>query len=90
MGEAEVAGALRETLWVMMKLGGPPLLAALAVGLVVSLVQAVTQINEATLVFLPKLLVLCGALVLLGPFMMETLNGYTHVLMDRVVAVGGR
>ena len=48
------------------------------------------RINEATLVFLPKMLVLCGALALLGPFMIETLDTYTHVLMDRVIAVGGQ
>ena len=90
MGDAEVAAALRETLWVVLKLGGPLLLAALAVGLAVSLIQAVTQINEATLVFLPKVLVLGGALALLGPFMMETLNNYTHVLLDRLLTVGGQ
>ncbi len=90
LGEAEMAGALRETLWVVLKLGGPLLIAALVVGLVISLLQAVTQINEATLVFLPKLLVLCAALALLGPFMLETLNGYTHSLMDRLVVAGGQ
>ena len=90
MGDAEVAAALRETLWVVLKLGGPLLLAALAVGLVVSLIQAVTQINEATLVFLPKMLVLGGAMALLGPFMAETLNNYTHVLLDRLLIVGGQ
>ncbi len=90
MGNAEVAAALRETLWIVLKLGGPLLLATLAVGLVVSLVQAVTQINEASLVFLPKVLVLCGALALLGPFMATTLTDYTQVLMDRLVLVGGQ
>ncbi len=90
MGNVEVAAALRETLWIVLKLGGPLLLAALAVGLVVSLIQTVTQINEATLVFLPKLLVLFGAMALLGPFMASTLTDYTHVLMDRLVLVGGQ
>ena len=89
MDQTEVAAAMRDTLWVMLKLGGPLLVAALAVGLVVSLVQAVTQVNEATLVFLPKLLVLCAALALLGPFMIATLTDYTRVLMDRLVTVGG-
>ena len=56
----------------------------------VSLVQAVTQINEATLVFLPKLLVLGGALALLGPFMASSLADYTHVMMDRLITVGGQ
>ena len=73
----------------VLKLGGPPLLAMLAAGLVVSLVQAVTQVNEATLVFLPKVLVLGGTLALLGPFMMATLSDFTRVLMDRLVQAGG-
>ena len=90
MSETEMAGALRDTLWVVVKLGGPLLAGTLLVGLMVSLMQAVTQINEATLVFLPKLLVLFGALTLMGPFMVQTLDGYTHTLMDRLIAVGGR
>ena len=90
MSEAEAAGALREALWLLLKLGGPLLVAALVVGLVVSLLQAVTQINEPTLVFLPKVLVLGGALALLGPFMTEQLNGFALSLMDRLVAVGGQ
>ncbi len=90
MGEAEIGTVLRESLWLVLKLGGPLLLAALAVGLVVSLVQAVTQINEATLVFLPKLLVMCAVMALMGPFMIESLGNYTHIIMDRVVAVGGQ
>ncbi len=66
------------------------LVAALAVGLVVSLVQAVTQVNEATLVFLPKLLVLCGGLALMGPFIIGTMSDFTQSLMERVITVGGR
>lgn len=89
MGNAEVAAALRETLWVMLKLGGVPLLVLLVVGFVVSLLQAVTQINEATATFLPKLLVLGGVLVLMGPFMATALNDYAQVLFDRLLMVGG-
>ncbi len=89
MDDAGVAAALRETLLIVLKLGGPPLLAMLAVGLIVSLVQAVTQINETTLVFLPKALVLGGMLALLGPFMMATLSDFTRVLMERLVLAGG-
>ncbi len=87
--DAGVAAALRDALAVTLKLGGPPLLAMLAVGLVVSLLQAVTQVTEATLVFLPKVLVLGGTLALLGPFMVATLADFTRVLMDRLVQVGG-
>ena len=90
MSEADAAGALRETMWVLVKLGGPLLCAALVVGLVISLVQAVTQINEPTLVFLPKLLVLGAALAILGPFMTEQMTGFAHGLFDRLVSVGGQ
>ena len=90
MSETDMAGALRETLWVVLKLGGPLLIAALLVGLLVSLLQTVTQINESTLVFVPKLLVICASLALLGPFMVSTLDAYTHALLDRLIAVGGQ
>ncbi len=89
MNEADSAMMLRDGMLVLLKLGGPPLLVALVVGLLVALLQAITQINEATLAFLPKAVSLCLALMLLGPFMLSTLSGYTHTLLDRLVAVGG-
>ena len=90
MDDVEVAASLRETRGIVLMLGGPLLGAALVVGLVVALIQAVTQINEATLAFLPKVLVLGGMLALLGPFMASSLADYTHVLMDRLITVGGQ
>jgi flagellar biosynthesis protein FliQ len=81
--------AVREALWLCVELAGPPLLAMLAVGLVVSLIQALTQIQEATLAFLPKLLVMGLVLVLLGPGMANALRGYAERLFDRIVAAGG-
>lgn len=89
MNEGDIAAVLRGGLLVMLKLGGPLLVVALVVGLLVSLLQAVTQINEATLSFVPKLLALGLALVLLGPFMYGALASYTHLLFDRIVAAGG-
>lgn len=89
MNDADIAMLLRDGMLVMLKLGGPLLLVALAVGLLVALLQAITQINEATLAFVPKVLALCAALVLLGPFMLATLSAYTQTLFDRLVAVGG-
>lgn len=89
MNDADIAMLLRDGMLVMLKLGGPLLLVALAVGLLVALLQAITQINEATLAFVPKVLALCAALVLLGPFMLATLSAYTQTLFDRLVAIGG-
>ena len=90
MQESDVAGVLREGMLVTLYVGGPPLLAALAVGMLVSMVQAATQINEQTLAFVPKVAVIGITLMVLGSFMMATLGGFTQMLFDRLVAVGGQ
>lgn len=89
MNEGEIGGLLRETMLVTLKLGGPALAVALVVGVVMSLVQAVTQINEPTLAFVPKVAAICGALVVAGPFMLGALRDYARLMFDRLIAVGG-
>lgn len=89
MTDVDLADLLRNGMMVMLKLSGPPLLVALVVGMVISLLQAITQIHEATLAFVPKALALGLALLLLGPFMLATLSGYTRLLFDRIIAIGG-
>ncbi len=88
MGSAETGALLEGALLLALKLAGPLLAAALVVGLVISLIQAVTQINEATLSFVPKLLALGAALLFLGPFMLAAMDGYAHMLFSRIVAFG--
>ena len=90
MQQGDVALVLRGMFVVVLKLSAPALLAALVVGLVVSLIQAVTQLNETTLAFVPKLLALGLALTVAGPFMFSTLTDYTHLLFDRLIASGGQ
>lgn len=65
---------------VTLMLAAPMLLGALVVGIVVSLFQAITQINEQTLSFIPKILVIVMAMVLLSPWMMETMTSFTKDL----------
>ena len=89
MNDTDTAMLLRDGMMVMLKLGGPPLLVALAVGMLMSLLQAVTQINEATLAFVPKVFAIGVTLLLLGPFMLATLSGYTRMLFDRIIVIGG-
>lgn len=84
----EIALASREALWVSLQIGGPILILLLVVGLVVAVFQALTQVNEATLGFLPKVAVLAAALLLLGPFMSGVLRGYAGSLFQAVVEVG--
>ncbi len=89
MSDADVAIMIRDCMLVVVKLGGPILGSALVVGLLVSFVQAVTQINEATLAFLPKLLAVGLTLMVLGPYMMRSLSGFSHQVFDRIVVIGG-
>ena len=89
MSGTEVAGLIHDCMIVTMKLSFPVLGVALVAGLLVSFIQAVTQINEATLAFLPKIVAIGVALVVLGPFMAATLAGFSHRIFDRIVAIGG-
>lgn len=89
MSEADLAQLIRDTFLVLLKLGGPVLAAALAVGLVMSLVQAITQINEPSLAFVPKFAAIAAVLVMAGPFMLATLRDYTTQLFDHIIQVGG-
>lgn len=62
-------------------LAGPMLLATLIVGLIVSIFQAVTQINEATLTFIPKMLAVVAVLAVMSPWMLQILNQYATVIL---------
>ena len=74
----------QQALWVTMLIAGPLLLSALAVGLLVGMFQAATQINEMTLSFIPKLLVLVLALVVAGPLMLTVIMNFTTQLMAQI------
>lgn len=89
MQEADIAAMLRDSMLVVLELGGPVLAVALATGLLVSLVQAATQINEQTLAFVPKVLAIGATLLLSGSFMLATLSDFAHRIFDQMVAVGG-
>jgi flagellar biosynthetic protein FliQ len=89
MQEEDVATMLRESMMVMLKIGGPILLATLAVGLVTSLFQAATQINEQTLTFVPKVIAIGAAIALTGSFMLAALTDFAHLVFDRIIQVGG-
>ncbi len=76
MTPESVLGCGRQGLEVLLAAGAPVLLAALLVGLVVSILQALTQINEATLSFLPKLVAIAVTLMIAGPWMLGLLVDY--------------
>ena len=80
MGPETVLDIGREALWLSVLLAGPMLGAALAVGLFIGVIQAVTQIQEMTLSFIPKLLSLVVVLFLVGPWMLRLLVTFSERL----------
>lgn len=89
MAESDVGVMLHAALLLILKLCGPPLAVGMAVGLLVSVLQAVTQVHEATVAFVPKVLAIGLTLTLVGGFMLTQLTDFTHIVFDRVVAAGG-
>jgi flagellar biosynthetic protein FliQ len=77
------------TLLVTSMVAAPILLVALAVGLLIGMLQAATSINEVTLSFIPKVLVMVLTLFALGPWMLRTLVDFTHDLYASIPAVIG-
>ena len=88
MTGSDVLDVSGEAVWIMLKVGTPLLMLALIVGLVIALFQALTQIQEMTLTFVPKILVIFLSMLLLMPFMMATMVDFGRSLMDRIVALG--
>jgi flagellar biosynthetic protein FliQ len=88
MDTPEVLDIARDAIFVMLKIGAPIMVIALLIGLGISLVQALTQIQEATLSFVPKILVMFVSLILLLPFMIATLSTFTERLADRIASLG--
>ena len=88
MNSVEVMDVAREAVIVMLKVGSPIMLLALIVGLTISLFQALTQMQEMTLTFVPKAIVIYLSLILFLPFMLGVLVTFTESLMDRIVALG--
>jgi flagellar biosynthetic protein FliQ len=88
MTGAVVLDIAREGIWVMILIGAPILIAGLVVGVVIALFQALTQIQEQTLVFVPKILTIFIVMLLTLPFMGALLGNYMVKLADMIV-VGG-
>ncbi|MEJ2410224.1 MAG: flagellar biosynthetic protein FliQ [Novosphingobium sp.] len=75
-------------LWVAALVAAPVLLAALAVGLVVGVIQAATSVNEQTLTFVPKLAIIALVLVLFGSSMMTLIGDFTQEIFTQIAMVG--
>ena len=88
MNEADVLEVGREALLVVLKTSGPIMLSGLAIGLIIALFQALTTIQEMTLTFVPKIIVIFLSIIVFLPFMMTTVIEFARQLFDRMVVVG--
>lgn len=89
MNEVEAIEVGREAVLTMLTMSVPIMAVALGVGLMIALFQALTQIQEMTLVFVPKIIVVFIALVVMVPFMLATLTTFMEQIADRVIGLGG-
>ena len=87
MDSVEVINTVRDGIWVLILVSAPLMITALVVGLTVSLVQALTQIQEMTLTFVPKILSMLIVMMLVLPFMMQSLQDYTEELYNRSATI---
>ena len=86
MDQNQIIDILREGIWVALKIGGPMLIASMAVGVLVAIFQAATQIHEQTLSFIPKLLLIIAFLLLAGSWMLSTVQDFTRMIFTQMIA----
>lgn len=87
MTQGDVLAVFQEALLVAMKISGPILIASIAIGLVVAIFQAATQIHEQTLTFVPKVLVIALMLIVMGSWMMTLMLDLIHYVFSLMVAL---
>lgn len=85
MNGPQILDIAREAIWLTLKISAPVMLVGLVVGLTVSLFQALTQIQEMTLAYVPKILAIFVALYIFLPFMSQSLNDFTVMLADLII-----
>jgi flagellar biosynthesis protein FliQ len=88
MSGAEVLDVGRDAIWLTLQLCAPILIVGLVVGVAIGLFQALTQIQEATLSFVPKLVAILLTFVLTTPFVLVTLREFTRELFGQIVRLG--
>lgn len=86
METVDIAYVCYQALYVLIAVTTPILIISLIVGLLISLFQALTQIQEATLTFVPKMLVTYGCLILFAPYMVDKLEYLTEILVGKIIS----
>lgn len=84
MNETDAMKLVQDAIWAVIVGSGPAVVAAMVVGIVIALVQALTQVQEASLTFVPKILVVFATLLLLGPVTASHLMTFTEQVYSRI------
>lgn len=87
MESTEILDLAREGIWVLLLVSAPMLVTALVVGLIISLLQALTQVQESTLTFVPKMTAMLLVMILTLPFMLQSLEDYGEKLFNRIATI---
>lgn len=88
MNEVAVVDVGRDALWEVLKIAGPIMFLGLVSGLIIALFQALTTIQEMTLTFVPKIVVIFLAVMAFLPYMITSLTGFSQELFDRIAHLG--
>ncbi len=88
MNEVEILDISREAVFTLLKVVTPVLLVALFVGLIIGIFQALTQIQEMTLAFVPKIICVFLTIILLFPFMVNQMRMLSETLFDKITSGG--
>lgn len=88
MNELEIIDFTREAIILTIKISAPVMIVGLVVGVIISLVQALTQIQEMTLTFVPKIIAIFGTIFLMFPLMISALIAFTQKIADKIVGIG--
>ncbi len=89
MNQTDVLEVGRDALWMVLQTAGPIMMAGLLVGIIIALFQALTTIQEITLTFVPKILIIFVSIVVFLPFMLTSMMEFAMRMFDRMVVVGG-
>lgn len=84
MNEADALDMVQAAIWTVLAASGPAVLAAMIVGVTVALLQALTQVQEITLTFVPKILAVLAAVAISAPFIGAQLSIFTNMIFSRV------
>ena len=86
MDQNQIIDILREGIWVALKISGPMLVLSMAVGVLVAIFQAATQIHEQTLAFIPKLLLIVAFFLLAGSWMLSSMQDFTRMIVTQMIS----